>query len=148
MSAPTAKKQVDIVQTFPFPVEKLFAFLSDHENLQAIFPLKIRRVRDGQDSINGVGSTRRMTAPGGLVSLEETNTRVEPNSVIEYTISKGGWPIRNHYGIMRFYPFEQGSRLHYSIHFDTAIPGAAALVAKGLELPIRAGLKKLAKRGL
>lgn len=143
-----AAQRIEIIQEFPFSVEKLFAFLSDHENLGVIFPLKITRIRDGQGSVNGVGSTRRMAAPGGLVSLEETNTKVEENQLIEYTISKGGWPVKNHLGVMRFYPFQNGSRLHYTIDLDSAIPGTAWLIAKGLEAPIRAGLKKLAKRGL
>ncbi len=143
-----AAQRIDIVQDFPVSVERLFAFLSVHENLGKIFPLRIERIREGVDSPNGVGSTRRMSAPGGLVALEETNTRVEPNELIEYTISKGGWPVKDHLGVMRFYAHEGGSRLHYTIDLDSALPGTAWLVAKGLELPIRAGLRKLAHGGL
>lgn len=140
-------QRIDIVQTFPFSVEKLYAFLSEHENLGAIFPAKIKRIREGQGSPNGVGSVRKiMMAPG--LALEETVTKAEANQLIEYTITKGGWPINSHLGVMRFYPHEQGSRLHYTIDLGAAVPGGAWVVAKALDGSIRKGLRKLAKNGL
>lgn len=142
-----AQQRVDITQSFPFPVERLYAFLSDHEKLVAIFPLKITRVRDGQDSVNGVGSVRRLSPPAGP-AIEETVTKAVANQTIEYTITKGGFPVRNHYGTMMFSADGTGSRLHYVITFDSAIPGTGWLIRKALETPIRAGLKKLAQRGL
>lgn len=142
-----ASQHIEVVQAFPFSVDKLYAFLSDHEKLVAIFPAKIKRVRDGQGSVNGVGSVRRLGLPGGL-TLEETVTKAEENTLIEYTITKGGWPVKNHYGVMRFYPYEGGSRLHYTIDFDSALPGTGWVVKKALETPIRQGLKKLARQGL
>lgn len=142
-----AQQRIEVVQAFPFSVDKLFAFLSDHEKLVAIFPAKIKRVRDGQGSVNGVGSVRRLNLAPGL-ALEETVTKVEPNELIEYTITKGGWPVKNHLGTMKFYPYEGGSRLHYTITLESALPGTGWIIKKALETPIRQGLKKLAKQGL
>lgn len=142
-----ALQRIEVVQTFPFSVEKLYAFLSEHENLGAIFPAKIRRIRDGQGTPNGVGSVRKIVMAPGL-ALEETVTKAEPNQLIEYTITKGGWPINSHLGVMRFYPHESGSRLHYTIDIGAAIPGAAWVVTKVLGGDIRKGLKKLAKNGI
>ena len=82
-------QRIEITKTFPFSVDKLFDFLSDHENLEVIFaPAKIKRVKPGIDSPNGVGSTRRMRI---LIAppFEETVTKVVPNELIEYKISKG-----------------------------------------------------------
>lgn len=142
-----AQQRIEVNQTFPFSVEKLYAFLSEHENLGAIFPARIKRIREGQDSPNGVGSVRKIImAPG--VSLEETVTKAEPNQLIEYTITKGGWPVKDHYGVMKFYPYEGGSRLHYTITLDSAVPGTGWIIKKALETPIRVGLKKLAKNGI
>ena len=54
-------QRIEIIQTFPFSVDKLYSFLSDHHNLELIFaPAKIKRIKDGKDSVNGVGSTRWM----------------------------------------------------------------------------------------
>ena len=37
-------QRIEITKTFPFSVDKLFDFLSDHENLEVIFaPAKIKR---------------------------------------------------------------------------------------------------------
>lgn len=141
-----AEQHIEVVQAFPFSVEKLFAFLSDHENLTILFPLAIKRIRDGQDSVNGVGSTRRMTPPVGP-GFEETVTKVVPNSLIEYTITQGS-PLKNHYGVMKFYPYEGGSRLHYTIDFESKIPLAGPVIKFALEKGLRQGLKKLAKHTL
>jgi len=89
--------RVDIVQNFPFSVDKLYSYLSDHENLGLILPAKIRRIKDGKAGVNGVGSVRKLTLPGG-VSLEETVTKAEKNKLIEYTITRGGFPVKNHLG--------------------------------------------------
>jgi len=97
-------QRIEITKTFPFSVDKLFDFLSDHENLEVIFaPAKIKRVKPGIDSPNGVGSTRRMRI---LIAppFEETVTKVVPNELIEYKISKGS-PLKNHKGTMRFCQF-------------------------------------------
>lgn len=139
--------RVEIVQNFPFSVDKLYGYLSDHENLGLILPAKIRRIKDGKGSVNGVGSVRKLTLPGG-VSLEETVTKAEKNTLIEYTITRGGFPVKNHLGIMRFSGDNKSSHLHYTIDFDSALPGTGWLVKLALGSPIRAGLKKLVKQGL
>ncbi|MEL0027757.1 MAG: SRPBCC family protein [Perlucidibaca sp.] len=142
-----AKQRIEVIQSFPFSVEKLYGFLSEHENLGAIFPAKIKRIRDGQGAVNGVGSVRRiMMAPG--VALEETVTKAEPNELIEYTITKGGWPINSHLGVMKFYEHERGSRLHYTIDLGATVPGAAWVLKNVLGGSIRSGLKKLAAKGV
>lgn len=136
-------QRIDITKTFPFSVDKLFNFLADHENLEVIFaPAKIQRIKDGEDSPNGVGSTRRMRillAP----PFEETVTKVVPNERIEYRISKGS-PLKNHRGEMRFSATDNGgSRLDYMIEFEGKLPLIAPLVKAGLGQAIRRGLNKL-----
>lgn len=135
-------QRIEINQSFPFPVEKLFDFLSDHENLELVFfPAKIKRVKEGSDSPNGVGSTRRMRI---LVAppFEETVTEVVPNELIEYKISKGS-PLKNHKGTMRFSKDGEGSKLHYVIEFEGKLPLIGPIVKVGLDQGIRRGLKKL-----
>ncbi|REH40291.1 polyketide cyclase/dehydrase/lipid transport protein [Paraperlucidibaca baekdonensis] len=139
--------RVEVVQNFPFSVDKLYAYLSDHEKLGIILPAKIRRIKDGQGSVNGVGSVRKLTLPGG-VSLEETVTKAETNRLVEYTITRGGFPVKNHLGIMRFSGDAKSSHLHYTIDFDSALPGSGWLLKLALGSPIKAGLKKLAKQGV
>lgn len=134
------QQRIEIVQEFALPVEKLFSYLSEHENLAAIFaPAKVTRVRNGDSSRNGVGSVRSLRILVGP-PFEETVTAFKENELIEYRITKGG-PLKNHHGVMKFYPFNGGSRLHYTIVFEGKLPVIASLIKPPLESSIRKGLK-------
>jgi len=135
-----AQQRIEIVQEFALPVAELFAYLSEHENLASIFaPAKITRVRNGDTSRNGIGSVRSLRillAP----PFEETVTAFKENELVEYRITKGS-PLKNHHGVMKFYEFGSGSRLHYTIVFEGKLPLIANVIKPGLEQAIRKGLK-------
>lgn len=136
------QQHIEIDMDFDIPVGRLFAYLSEHENLASIFkPAKIKRLSDGQDARNGVGSSRQlrilMASP-----FTETVTAYRENELIEYRITRGS-PLKNHQGAMRFRPTTNGSHLRYSIVFEGKYPLVAALIRPGLELAIRRGLKAL-----
>jgi uncharacterized protein YndB with AHSA1/START domain len=135
-------QRIDIRQDFALPVEKLFAHLSEHENLETIFhPTRIRRIADGKDARNGVGSAREMRALGGP-SFVETVTAYRENELIEYRITRGS-PLKNHLGVMRFSATPNGSRLHYTIEFEGKLPLIGPLIRVVLDQGIRKGLKKI-----
>ncbi|HEX6590613.1 MAG TPA: SRPBCC family protein [Moraxellaceae bacterium] len=138
-----SQQRIEIVKEFPYPVEKLFAFLGEHENLGVIFaPAKIKRISDGQGARNGVGSAREMKILVGP-SFVETVTAYKENELIEYRITRGS-PLKNHHGVMRFYPTANGgSRLHYTIVFEGKVPLLGPVVKAGLDMGIRRGLKGL-----
>ena len=124
------------------PVEQLFAHLSEHENLGAIFtPSKITRVCDGDTSRNGIGSVRKLRV---LIAppFYETVTAFQENELIEYKITRGS-PIKNHHGVMRFEKTDQGSRLNYTISFEGKLPLIANVIKLSLERSIRKGLDDL-----
>lgn len=133
---------VKIVQEFSKPVGEIFEFLSEHNNLSKIFGVPVKRIKNGTDGLNGVGSVRRLGLPGPL-GVEETVQVVKPNALIEYKITKGGGPIRNHYGTQVFAATAKGSRVEWTIRFDS-LPlvgdGVATVLGKAVEL----GLKRLA----
>jgi uncharacterized protein YndB with AHSA1/START domain len=132
-------QRVEITQDFALPVDRVYAYLSEHENLGPLFGAGIERVRDGVDSRNGVGSVRRLrVAP--LPPFEETVTAAVPDELVEYRITQGG-VLRNHRGEMRFAPKGTGSTLTYVIEFDSRIPGAGPLIKKSLMRSIRTGLR-------
>lgn len=135
-------RQIEITKDFPFSVEKLFAYLGEHENLGIIFaPAKIRRISNGQGARNGVGSAREMRILAGPAFVE-TVTAYKENELIEYRITRGS-PLRNHLGCMRFTRTPGGCRLHYTIEFQGRFPLVAEIVAPVLEQGIRRGLKKI-----
>jgi len=138
-----AVQRIDIRKEFAVPVDKLFAFLSVHKNLETIFaPAKIRRVKDGSDVPDGLGSVRRMRI---LIAppFEETITARVPDERIEYRITRGS-PLRNHHGVMRFSSTPSGgSALHYTIEFEGKLPLVGPIVRAGLDNAIRRGLDKV-----
>lgn len=135
-------RHIEIIKDFPIPVNRLFAYLGEHENLAIIFaPASIRRISDGQGARNGVGSAREMRIGPGP-SFVETVTAYKENELIEYRITRGS-PLKNHRGVMRFSEIPGGTRLHYTIEFQGKFPLVAEIVKPVLEQGIRRGLTKI-----
>ena len=134
---------VTIDRDFTLPPDRVFAYLAEHENLEALFGAKIRRLSDGDDGTrNGPGSAREMKI-GPLPAFVETTTEVVPNELIRYRITKGS-PLRGHEGVMRFSPTAGGgTHLHYEIRFGAAVPGVDRVVATMLRRTVPRGLDKL-----
>jgi uncharacterized protein YndB with AHSA1/START domain len=116
-----AVQRVHVTQEFPQPVEDVFAYLSEQENLEPLFGAKIKRLSDGSDGTrNGTGASRELRV-GPLPGFVETN-EVIPDELIRYRITQGG-VLKNHEGVMRFSRQGSGSRLDYTIEFDGKLPG-------------------------
>ena len=139
-------QRVHVVQHFPQPVDELFAYLSEQENLEPLFGAKIKRLSDGSDGTrNGAGASRELKV-GPLPGFVETNLEVIPNELIRYRITRGGI-LKDHEGVMRFSPNGTGSRLDYTIDFDGKAPGVGPLVKAMLTRNITAALRKYAAEG-
>lgn len=130
-------QRIEMHQDFTLPVERVYAYMAEHENLEEMFGAKIARVRDGETSRNGVGSVRQLRI-AIMPPFEETVTKAVDNELIEYRITKGS-PLRDHVGTMTFSSTPTGSHLDYVIQFN-AMPGLAKVVAIGLERAVRKGL--------
>lgn len=139
-------QRVHVIQDFPQPVEDVFAYFNEQENLEPLFGAKIKRLSDGSDGTrNGVGASRELRV-GPLPGFVETNTEVIPNEIVRYRITKGGI-LKNHEGVMRFSRQGEGSRLDYTIEFDGKAPGVGTLVKAMLTRNISTGLRTFADRG-
>ena len=139
----TATHTVHVRHTYTSDPATVFSAISEHENLEKVLPVTIKRVRDGDTERNGVGSTRSMRPFGFGPAFHETNTLVEPNSRIEYTVTKGG-PLRDHQGTITVEPTPTGgTTLDWRITFGSAIPGVAALMQRLLTKSITKGLPSL-----
>jgi uncharacterized protein YndB with AHSA1/START domain len=135
-------QHVHVTHDFRAPVERVFAYLAEHENLEALFGTRIERVRDGETERNGVGSCRRLSF-NGLLPFEETVTEMVPNERIVYRITKGT-PMRDHEGVMAFSSTGSGgTHVDYRIQLGSPVPGLAAIVVRVLRGRIAAGLRKL-----
>lgn len=135
---------VHVTHDFSAPVERVYAYLAEHENLSALFGIRVERVRDGETERNGVGSCRKLSF-FGLLPFEETVTEVVPNERIVYRITRGS-PMRGHEGVMAFSPGGRdgtGTHLDYRIKLGSAVPGLALIVSRVLSGRIAGGLRKL-----
>lgn len=134
---------ITIKQTFKAPVADVFAVLSDHNQLSRVFGIPVTRIKDGEEEANGVGSVRRLgPAP---IGTQETVTKLEKNKRLEYTISKFGGPVMDHYGVQTFSEKGNGSLVTWKIDFSS-LPLLGNGIAKVLETAISRGLAKLNKQ--
>ena len=132
---------VEVTHASARPVHELFAALADHERLSQVFGVPVRRVRDGDGEPNGVGSVRRMGS--WPLRLEETVTAIEPARSIEYRITRGAGPVRNHRGRLDFASVGTGSRVVWTIDYDS-LPIVGGALKKLLSRALTRGLGKLA----
>jgi len=138
------QQKVDLHLDFPFPVTRVFADVSDHENLGRILGAPMRHLKDGhgEGGKSGLGSVRGVGP--ALLGIEETIVTFEQDRLIEYKVTKGSG-IKNHLGRLMFSDTPSGSHLHYLITFEPTIPGTGGLLHKVLSTAIGKGLRKYAK---
>ena len=134
-------QRIEITHRSTKPVEQLYDYLAEHENLGPLFGAKVRRVRDGDTSRNGAGSVRALRV-GPLPEFHETVTAAVPCERIEYRITRGGI-LKDHRGVMTFRPDGPGSVLHYVIEFGAKLPGLDRVVKPVLVRSLRQGLAGL-----
>lgn len=137
-----AHHTIEVEHTSGRPVAELFAELADHDRLRRVLGVPVRRIRDGEGAeLNGVGSVRRLGV--GPIGLEETVTAVEPQRSIEYRITRGAGPVRNHRGRLEFSSVGTGSRVIWTIDYDT-LPILGTVLHAVLARVLERGLGKLA----
>lgn len=136
--------EIQVRQHYALEPDAVFAKFAEHENLNIVFaPSRISRLNDGDSERNGVGSRRRIKMGPGAV-IEETVTVYEPSSLIQYTLTKGGAPINDHLGTLRFSPAAGGGTdLTYSIRLGSKVPGAPQIVGAVLKATLKRGLPKI-----
>ena len=134
--------RIELTHQSRLPVSQLFEALADHNRLGKVFGAPVRRIRDGDTDPNGVGSVRKIGV--GPVGVEETVTALERDRSIDYRITRGGFPIRDHRGHIDFAESGDGSRVTWTIEFGSHLPGAGAVLAFVLERAIRMGLRRVA----
>ena len=134
---------ITINQVFDAPLKQVFATLSDHEKLGEICGITMKRVKDGAEQLNGLGSVREIYI-GALPPFQETICKFIENEKIEYKITKGS-PIKNHLGVLVFSQDKNKTYLRYTIQLESRIPLTTFLIKTILSIGIKNGLKNYAR---
>ncbi len=137
-----SQHHIRITQQSGRPVSELFAALADHNKLNKVFMIPVRRIRDGQPDVNGAGSVRRMGPPP--LGIEETVTAAQTNEFIEYRITRNGGPVRNHKGRLDFAETDRGSEVTWTIDFEAPLAPIGRALELGLSQALKMGLKRIA----
>lgn len=133
--------RIELSHPSRLPVARLFDALADHNRLGKVFGAPVRRIREGDTDVNGVGSVRKIGI--GPLAIEETVTAFDPERSIDYRITRGGFPIRDHRGHIEVASDASGSRVNWTIEFGSHVPGAGTVLAFLLEHAIRKGLQRV-----
>ncbi|MCW2608301.1 MAG: Polyketide cyclase / dehydrase and lipid transport [Frankiales bacterium] len=133
-------QSLEVVHDSPLAADRVLAFLAHHENLGPLLGATVTRVRDGRTEPDGAGSVRAIRV-WPLPAFEEEVVATTPTT-LDYRISKGS-PLRGHSGRVEVVQRGAGSRVTWSIRFDSAVPGLAPVVKVALQQSLRRGLPKL-----
>ena len=134
---------ININKTFSKPLAEVFNAVTDHENFGKLIGTNIKRIKDGDQHLNGLGSIRQINITP-LPPFEETVTDFIDEEYFEYKITKGS-PIKNHIGRLKFVQNGNSTQLNYTIDFDMKlpIPLIGKIFKNTLEKQISKGLDKL-----
>ena len=138
-----AQQSISMHFKFNKPLTTVFQDLSDHERFGQLCGINMKRVKDGSDAVNGLGSVRTISI-GPLPPFEETITSFKENSFIEYKITKGS-PIKNHVGTLVFRESGEGCELDYVIKLESKIPFTTGIIKSALKKGISKGIGKYAQ---
>jgi carbon monoxide dehydrogenase subunit G len=132
--------QIRIDETLSASLAQAFAAVSDHNTFGKLLGVPVKRVVDGTGDVNGVGSVRQIGP--GLVGVQETITAIEPQRSIHYRITKGGFPMHNHQGAVRFESAGTGCRVHWEVDYDMP-PLLGQIVTAALTKVLTQGLRRI-----
>lgn len=136
--------RIELTEQLPFPREKVFELLADHNRLGTLVGLPIKRIRDSdQADPNGTGSVRWIGV--GPVGFEETILTFEPDHLIEYSVTSFS-AFRNHAARIRLSELPGiGTRIHYMVEFDETIPYTGRTLEAATKRVLKRGIKRLHK---
>jgi len=139
-------RRVEVERVIEAPPEAVFARFNDHAGWSAWAGAgRVSLAREGTPDRNGVGCVRAFESAMGL---QEEVTEFEPPHRMTYRIVRGGFPIKNHRGEVRFEPDARGTRLVWSVEFGSRIPFSEGAIARFLRRMFGRLLTRFEERGM
>jgi uncharacterized protein YndB with AHSA1/START domain len=123
---------------------RVFAVLSDHERMPEWFPAReVVRRRPGSPHPDGVGAVRVVRGSG--LAVEETITAYSPGAHLAWTLVAGA-PLRSACGDVRLVEEGAGTRVRWSVEFESRLPGTGWIARRVLLRTLARALDGLARR--
>ncbi|HEV7400402.1 MAG TPA: SRPBCC family protein [Solirubrobacterales bacterium] len=117
------------------PAETVFEVLTDHAKYSELTPLRKSVLeREGEDTPNGVGAIRKLTAVGP--ALREEVIAYEEPSRFSYTLLSG-LPVRDHVGTVELTPNGSGTRMVYAVKTQPTVPVVGAVVVAAVKQGVK-----------
>ena len=139
-------RRVVVEHILEAPPEAVFARFTDHAGWTAWAGTgKVSLAREGSPDRNGVGCVRAFESAMGL---QEEVIEFDPPRQMAYRIARGGFPIKNHRGEVRFETHPRGTRLVWSVEFASRIPLSERAIARFLRGMFGRLLTRFEQRGM
>jgi uncharacterized protein YndB with AHSA1/START domain len=103
----------------------------------------VRLTREGRPVRDGVGCIREIRSGG--VAVEEEVIGFEPPQLLTYRVIRGGLPIKNHLGEVRFADSGGATSIEWRCRFDSRVPGVGFVwkaIITGVFRRVLAGLAR------
>ncbi|MDJ0848722.1 MAG: SRPBCC family protein [Myxococcota bacterium] len=137
-------QEVEVVRRFAAPPQAVWDVYVDHARWQewAGVGRSVLQI-EGQPERNGAGAVRVLGPWPGRATEEVVE--FEPPKRMTYRVVKGGLPMRDHLGEVRFEPDGGGTRVVWRCRFESRIPGAGGLMRRAVTKVFRDALEGLAR---
>jgi len=137
-------QRVEVTRRFAAPPQAVWDVYTDHAGWEEWASVgRSRLSRQGQPDRNGAGAVRAL-GPGPLAAYEEV-LEFEPPKRMTYRVLRGGIPVRNHLGEVRFEPDGDGTRVVWSCRFESRVPLMGGVFQRIVTRVFRQALDGLAK---
>ncbi|MCX6402078.1 MAG: SRPBCC family protein [Propionibacteriales bacterium] len=111
------------------PVDHVWSVLADHEGMANWGPgMKVTLDNPGSPTPGGVGTVRRISAPGPMPAIVEEITVFEPGKRLGYK-ALSGVPFKNYHGEVVLSPVAGGTKIDYSVSLDLPVIGVLPATA-------------------
>jgi uncharacterized protein YndB with AHSA1/START domain len=138
--------RVEVERVIGASPEVVFARYTDHAGWSDWAGAgKVSLAREGAPDRNGVGCVRSFDSALGL---QEEVVEFDPPTHMAYRIVRGGFPIREHRGEVRFEKHPRGTRLVWSVEFRSRIPLTERALARFLSVVFRLFLRRFERRAI
>jgi uncharacterized protein YndB with AHSA1/START domain len=138
--------RIEIERVIGAPPEEVFARYTDHAAwTEWAGTGRVSLAREGTTDRNGVGCVRAFESALGL---QEEVIEFDPPRHMAYRVVRGGFPLKDHRGEVRFEPHPRGTRIVWSVRMASRVPFTERAIGRFLGVVFSVLLRRFEERGM